>query len=339
MLMIVPLKPMFAACLVIVHTSRSVTTALSGGTIQQHLRSSYAPALGRRFNTNFFRSNVQNTVMPSLQQNQPTAKPLLSQHQNQQSLLFSSTDGSNSNTIDDSTIMGIPTIEQLRTDSFMKQVRYAEFITGLIEEDNGRETDVLMNRLRPQLSHPDGIRGFMVTFLTTLSATTDKTDTTTGSSNEDGRVVIPPALIKAIIEQIDPISDANELISLMCMNVIMPTGMITMQPNEEMAQQSATTAQRATQLLKAVLAHCGSNSSSMSTSEENNIRSAIVAQCDAILAVATAEIASTTASDCTSSHYAANEIRQTYWRKFFEKWGYQSQQQSDIADAIRFVLS
>jgi hypothetical protein len=220
--------------------------------------------------------------------------------------------------------MGIPSMEQLRTDSFMKQVQYAEFITGLIEEDNGRETDVLMNRLRAQLSHPDGIRGFMVTFLTTTSSTS--TDESDGHGNEkDSDEGIPPALIKAVIERIDPMSDSNELISLMCMNVIMPTGMITMHSNEEMSQQSAATAQRAIQLLKAVLMKC-------SDDKESEIRTAIRLQCHAIYAVAT----ETTDNAVTNEE---DERRQEYWRKFFQKWGYQSQQRFDIAKAINSVLS
>ena len=249
---------------------------------------------------------------PTARQNQPTTKRWLSS--------FPPADGSNSNSVDDTTVFGIPSMEQLRTDSFMKQVQHAEFITGLIQEDNGRETDVLMNRLRAQLSHPDGIRGFMVTYLTT----------STDDSNDS--ITIPPALIKAIIEQIDPISDKNELISLMCMNVIMPTGMITMQPNEELSQQSAATAKRATLLLKQVL-DLGIASSD---NENKKIRSAIISQCHAILAVAT----EASHPNVDGSSISTDEDKlQTFWRTFFQKWGYQSQQQSDIAVAMRTVLS
>lgn len=207
-------------------------------------------------------------------------------------------------------IMGIPSMEQLRTDPFMKQVRYAEFITGLIEEDAGRESSVLMNRLRAQLSHPDGIRGFMVTYLTTIDS-------------DAGESAIPAALVKAILEQIDPIQDKNELISLMCMNVIMPTGMITMQATEEMAQQSASTAKRATQLLRSILTNCNNE----------EIKGAILTQCNAIIAVAT------TPETILDEESNENDKMKSYWRKFFQKWGYQSRQQADIADAVRSVLS
>lgn len=309
---------MFTAYIVIIHASRSVTTGLSRILPRQQRRSltSLVPVLGRRFGAHTYPRTFQKwlPVVP---------------HQQQQSSLLSSNESNNSGTIDNA--MGIPTIKQLRSDSFMKQVRYAEFITGLIEEDNGRETDVLMNRLRAQLSHPDGIRGFMVTYLTTSAVT----NTADGMSNDDEGVIIPSALLKAVLEQIDPISDANELISLMCMNVIMPTGMITMQPNEEMSQQSVVTAKRATQLLKAVLNHCSS-----STSKDSKTRSAITSQCRAILAVAT-DKTNTEAGGTELNHdeQEKNAKRQTFWRNFFQKWGYQSQQKSDIATAIRLILS
>jgi hypothetical protein len=218
----------------------------------------------------------------------------------------------------------IPSIEQLQNDPFMKQVRYAEFIISLFEEDNGRETLVLMNRLRAQLSHPDGIRGFMVTYLTT-------TTTPTTDHNTD----IPQSLIKVIVEQIDPVQDRNELISLMCMNVIMPTGMITMQPTKEMSHESEQTAKRAIQLLKTVLSNCNSNHNN-----NNAIHQAITKQCNAILSVAT----TTGTDDETSSNYKVNDMddddkgQVLYWSQFFKKWGYQSKQQSDIANAIRSIL-
>ena len=321
---------MFTVFFFIVHASRSATNALSGKLV--HRSSSYI-SLGRRFGSNSSLRTFQN---PTLRQNQQTKKHWLSQHQLLLSLSSSSNEDIHNSNTDGPPMMGIPSMEQLRTDSFMKQVQYAEFITGLIEEDNGRETDVLMNRLRAQLSHPDGIRGFMVTYLTTTTSTTaDASDGETSDSGSDSdSTEVPTALIKAIVEQIDPINDTNELISLMCMNVIMPTGMITMQPNEEMSQQSSKTAMRAVQLLKKVLNHC--SDSNTSTSNGNKIRSAIMTQCDAILAVAT-EMTDAN-SDSKTNSYDKEEKGLTSWRIFFRKWEYQSQQQSDIANAIRSVL-
>jgi hypothetical protein len=98
----------------------------------------------------------------------PWMNPVASQQLSEQQKLRMATSSENEPSVQTAFGM-IPTIEQLRSDPFMKQVRHAEFIVGLFDEDAGRCTNVLMDRLRAQLSQPDGIRGFMVTFLTTVS--------------------------------------------------------------------------------------------------------------------------------------------------------------------------
>lgn len=214
-----------------------------------------------------------------------------------------------------------PTIEQLQSDPFMKQVGYAEFVVGLIQEDAGRGTDVLMRRLNAQLSHPDGIRGFMVTYLARV--VDDETD--------DDTLSIPESLIKAILGQIEPKHDGNELLALMCMNVIMPTAMVTMHKDEELSLQSKITAQRATALLQSVL-----RDSSINDDSNNSIRTAITEQCQAILKVCNMD-----ENDGAVSKGASNDEATTvkYWSDFFEKWGYQEKQKSDIENAVLTVLS
>jgi hypothetical protein len=201
----------------------------------------------------------------------------------------------------------------LRTDPFIKQVSHGEFMVGLIAEDAGRNSDVLMRRLRAQLSHSDGIRGFMVTFLTT------KPSNDTNAENH----IIPNSLITAILEQIDRSDDANDLITLMCMNIVMPSAMKTQQASDELSQQSAYTANRAIRLLKDVLQHCKNDANQSSYK-------AIVEQCKAILAVA------------SNSNWNENDIcadtKQAFWHDFFVKWGYKSEQRFDIAESMRYVL-
>jgi hypothetical protein len=194
----------------------------------------------------------------------------------------------------------IPSIEQLEKDSFMKQVIHAEFIVNLFEEDAGKESDVLMKRLKAQLSHADGIRGFMVTYLTMV---------------KEQEQIIPNSLLKAILDQIDAESDTNQLISLMCMNVVMPTAMITMHKNDELLQQSKRTASRALNLIKNVY----------SKSEEKT-KASIMKKCDAILTVARDE------TNCKS-----DELEVTYWKDFFQKWGYEQAQKTDIVAAVQEV--
>jgi hypothetical protein len=207
----------------------------------------------------------------------------------------------------------IPSVEQLRTDPFMKQVGHAEFMVGLMAEDAGRNTDVLMRRLRAQLSHPDGIRGFMVTFLTVM--------TSDGANGENGTT--PNSLLTVLLEQVDPFGDSNKLISLMCKNVVMPTAMKTQQTTEELSQQSDFTANRAIRLLKDVLHQCKNGPDQLSYK-------AILDECHAILSVAT--VTNGNENDiCT-------DTKQATWHEFFTKWGYNSQQRSDIAVAIQSVL-
>ena len=203
-------------------------------------------------------------------------------------------------------VMGIPTIEQLSSDPFGKQVQYAEFICGLLAEDDGRETDVLMKHLRAQLSHADGVRGFMVTFLTMKK---DK---------EDGN--IPPALLKVLLEQIDPKNDSNNLINLMCLNVIMPTAMVTMHKDPELAHQSAITAARAMNLMMQVMDASG---------RDSETRQAVTQQCKAILEMATSQ----------ESGAEVDTAAQKYWSKIFDQWGYKEAQLGDIANAVRIVLA
>jgi DNA/RNA-binding domain of Phe-tRNA-synthetase-like protein len=125
-------------------------------------------------------------------------------------------------------------------------------------------------------------------------------------------------LINAILDEVDPENDSNELIALMCMNVIMPTAMVTMHESEVLSQQSAITAARATALMEAVL----------KSSDDEKIRAAIIKQCDAILKVAQESGDTATQDDATVK----------YWTEFFDRWGYQEQQRSDISDVVRKVL-
>ena len=101
------------------------------------------------------------------------------------------------------------------------------------------------------------------------------------------------------------------------MNVVMPTGMITMHKEEELAQQSQTTAERGLRVLQTLLSH-------------GNTR----AQCRAILAVARG----TSASGEQQVAKDVDEKLFAYWTEFFDKWGYKELQKRDIAQAMMSVL-
>lgn len=183
---------------------------------------------------------------------------------------------------------------QLSTDSFMKQVNYSERIVPLLGADsNVLEQDQVVAHLTAQLSHSDGIRGFFVTYLTGVD-----------DNSPADQAEIPPALVAAM-----EAADKTDLIPLACMNVVMPTGMITMHTDPELSQQSQKTADRGIRLLASL--------------KED---AAVQKTCHAILAVASGEQGS------------VDDESFQYWTSFFEKWGYQEAQRRDIGEAIRTVL-
>jgi hypothetical protein len=186
----------------------------------------------------------------------------------------------------------LPSIIELSKDPFMKQVSHAEKILPLLEEVGSEEETE--GRLKAMFSHSDGIRGFFVTYLTSNSLE---------STAEEASV--PPVLISAM-----KASESAELISLACMNVIMPTAMVSMHESQELAAQSMKTAARAIEVLAALKA-----------------RPSVEAQCEAILSVAMGESVKT------------DSDRINYWNEFFDKWGYKDVQKRDIAKAIRSVLN
>jgi hypothetical protein len=274
--------------------------------------------------------------------------------------------------------MGIPTVAQLERDPFPEQVRHAEFLVNvLLVEDAGRCTDVAMRRLRAQLSHPAGIRGFMVTFLTTTTAASASTIREDDNDSDDES--IPKAVVQAIVEELGKLdsdtngsksnssnNNGNDLVSLMCTNVVLPAAMITMHADDpELAGQSRGTAKRATRLLQHVLRLAlqrqqkqrrdNSNSNSDSTTR------AIRQQCDAILLAAASAVANTSSSSFTANDNSntttttatatttateedettteADEDRIRYWTVFLDQWGYGALERDNIAKAIREVLS
>ena len=150
-----------------------------------------------------------------------------------------------------------PTLEELSSDPFMKQVSHAsEIVTLLGKVETGNKQ--LEEMISAQLSHSDGIRGFFVSYLTG--------EEPSPADDDD----IPKPLVSAIQEN----KNKKELISLACMNVIMPTAMITMHTDEEMSKSSAKTAARGEIIARALVA-------------EDEMRN----QCSALLAVAQNEAA------------------------------------------------
>jgi hypothetical protein len=131
----------------------------------------------------------------------------------------------------------LPTIEQLSTDPFMKQVSHAAEIVPLLsmeaKQEEGDE-DAVSVMLQAQLSHSDGIRGFFVNYLT-------------GEGDTAADALEVPAPLASAIQTV---SDREDLISLASMNVIMPTAMSSMHTDAGLQQASAKTARRGIIVLK-----------------------------------------------------------------------------------------
>jgi len=197
----------------------------------------------------------------------------------------------------------LPSIEELKSDPFMKQISHSEKLVTLLGSvnDNGTAGDederimsTTTNLLKAQLSHSDGIRGFFVTYLTAL-----------GDDTPADSLDVPLALTSAMME-----ADSSELIPLACMNVIMPTAMITMHEDEELSMQSQTTAERGLRVLQTLLS-----------------RGNTAQQCKAILAVAKGNIDGKIDDDVDVGLVE-------FWIEFFDKWGYKELQKRDIEQAM-----
>lgn len=128
----------------------------------------------------------------------------------------------------------IPSIEQLSSDPFMKQVGYGQQIVSMLDDESNTlvNNESLTKMLVAQLSHSDGIRGFFVSYLTGGAPIT----------------TIPTPLENAMQR-----SDTSELIPLACMNVIMPTAMVTMHTDQDLSNNSKATAKKGIVVAKALM--------------------------------------------------------------------------------------
>lgn len=125
----------------------------------------------------------------------------------------------------------LPTIAELASDPFMKQLSHSEaLVTLLVENDTSEE---LQSLLKAQLSHADGIRGFFATYLT----------------HERSANNAVPVVLKQAMESNE---NHEDLVDLSFMNLIMPTAMVTMHKDPELSSQSRITAERGLLILQAL---------------------------------------------------------------------------------------
>ncbi|KAL3940917.1 MAG: hypothetical protein SGBAC_004630 [Bacillariaceae sp.] len=109
----------------------------------------------------------------------------------------------------------------------MKQVQHGAHLSSSLQEDPSN-TDI-HERIKAQLRSSDGIRGFMVSYLT-------------GDDSSPEALAVPDGLAEVLQETAR--SSPEDLVPLAYMNVIMPTAMSTLHSEEELRQSSAQTAKR-----------------------------------------------------------------------------------------------
>jgi len=206
----------------------------------------------------------------------------------------------------------------------MKQVSHAVALVDRLRtaQDDGEE-DLLESLITVQLSHSDGIRGFFVTYLTSDDGDNGTTGSATNNSgnNPADRSEVPSELVKAM----QATKDADDLVSLACMNVVMPAAMTTKHQDPMLIEQSRKTAERGSRVLKRL-------------NDDDCFPELVRKQCDAILAVATTTADVEEGDASLSSSAIADDALVKFWTRFFEKWGYEERQREDIARAVRSIL-
>ncbi|KAG7340634.1 hypothetical protein IV203_024177 [Nitzschia inconspicua] len=211
-----------------------------------------------------------------------------------------------------------PDMQALSTAPFMQQVQYGMELSFLLENPESESNVQLKESLKVQLSHSDGIRGFMVAYLSGRGE--DVVEGNVDALVAPNTIEIPPVLLEVLHEQLQQKGSA-ELVSLMCMNVIMPTAMVTMHKDASQSANSARTAQRGLALLQAVQEH--------NTGIRKNVS-------------AIRQVARRVQKIDQDGHTAETESDDPLikrWTEFFDKWGYQQQQAADIEKAMDTLLS
>jgi len=248
-----------------------------------------------------------------------------------------------------SIIDNLPDSEELSTAPFMKQVQYGSemsnalheltSVTSSITKKSNEEDDcthsiekqknltTMKNLLKTQLSHPDGIRGFMVAYLTSEHNLGGNDSNNDDNDNDEADSEILLETLQGLLQNSN--SETGEetenkegqssdelLVSLMCMNVVMPIAMISMHEDKSLSAASKVTSIRGTRLLKSTM--------KFSPSIKKNVH-----------ALLEAAVVTTTTATIVSSSSSLIE----YWNEFYDKWGYEDKQKEDIATAMKEILS
>ncbi|KAL3790118.1 hypothetical protein ACHAW5_007725 [Stephanodiscus triporus] len=132
-------------------------------------------------------------------------------------------------------LMALPSIDNVSTDGFMKQLGHASLIIPLLHQEDSETSDeeksALSEVLCRQLSHSEGVRGFFAVYLTSPeSLTVDN---------------VPVVLAEAVKN-----ADKKVMVPLACMNVIMPTAMSSIHQDVELRECASKTAVNGIKILR-----------------------------------------------------------------------------------------
>jgi hypothetical protein len=231
-------------------------------------------------------------------------------------------------------VENLPSVDELKTAPFMKQVQYGADMTDALtalsssttedsetdantNTNNAQLSDTLRTSLSAQLSHSDGIRGFMVAYLTGSYESSTDADGSIDASEMIANEQDPPVLLETVHGLLGD-SNSDELVSLMCMNVVMPIAMITMHQDPALSKASRLTAARGIRLLGSVV--------QVSASIEANLKALLKA-------------ATVSEEEKETSKFKSDDPLVEYWTTFFGKWGYEDPQKKDIAATMKELLS
>jgi hypothetical protein len=215
----------------------------------------------------------------------------------------------------------LPDMNELSTAPFMKQVQYGSEMTNALRFFSSptssfrsdTERNHMKNLLNAQLSHSDGIRGFMVAYLTGERQIQNVDNEEEEEEEEDSEILIET--VCGLLQKVNA-DEVEELVSLMCMNVVMPTAMVSMHTDPNLSSASKLTSIRGTKLLKSIM--------KCSSLIEDNL--------NALLEAATITTEETSLSLSSSSLV-------DYWNEFYDKWGYEDRQKEDIAATMEELLT
>eukprot|EP00956_Cyclotella_meneghiniana_P013723 scaffold20002_cov76-Cyclotella_meneghiniana.AAC.7 len=120
----------------------------------------------------------------------------------------------------------------------MKQLGHTSRLIPLLHEESSQVSKSdLSELLNKQLSHSEGIRGFFAVYLTSPESLEKDDD-------------VPSVLVEAVRG-----ANAEIMVPLACMNVVMPTAMSILHQDAELKECAAKTAKNGKKILRLLKGH------------------------------------------------------------------------------------